>query len=226
MNSEILNRRMKLFLQQFAEDGAGAGGETPPGADSGTDGAGSDAGKAGDQNDLASQLETAKEELAKMKAAFDRASHESSERKKALDEAQKTLKAKMTAEEIAAQEKKEADERAAQELEDLRKKVARAENTKSVMSKLGVDEDAAGKIAESLHGCENIENALLLIQKAWTAKEKALRLEFGKIPGPGTGGGSDETSEEAAAIERGRRLGKERAESQAAVQKGMEVFMR
>jgi len=224
--NDLLNGRMRLFLQQFAEDGNGAGGETPPGADSGTDGAGSDAGNAGDQSDLASQLEQTKAELARMKAAFDKAAHESSERKKELDEAQKTLKAKMTAEEIAAQEKKEADEKRDREFAELQKKVAKAEGTKNVMAKLGVDEDAAGKIAESMIGCDNPDNALLLIQQAWTAKEKALRLEFGKIPGPGAGGSSEEDAAEKAAIENAKRLGRERAEATKNVQKGLEGYLR
>lgn len=224
--NDLLNGRMKLFLQQFAEDGNGAGGETPPGADPGTDGAGSDAGNAGDQSDLATQLEQTKTELARMKAAFDRAAHESSERKKELDEAQKTLKAKMTAEEIAAQEKKEADEKRDREFAELQKKVAKAEGTKNVMAKLGVDEDAAGKIAESMIGCDNPDNALLLIQQAWTAKEKALRIEFGKIPGPGAGGSSEEDAAEKAAIENAKRLGRERAEATKNVQKGLEGYLR
>ena len=134
--NDLLNRRMRLFLQQFAEDGNGAGGETPPGADSGTDGAGSDAGNAGDQSDLASQLEQTKAELARMKAAFDKAAHESSERKKELDEAQKTLKAKMTAEEIAAQEKKEADDDAAVPFS------APVDNDANAASGTGVDEES------------------------------------------------------------------------------------
>lgn len=226
MSDVLLNRLMKLRLQQFAEDGDGAGGENPAGADSGTDGAGGETGKETGQNDLASQLEQAKAELAKMKASFDKAAHEASENKKALNDANKALRAKMTEEEIAAKEKQEADEKAAQELADLRKKVAKAENTRSVMGKLSVDEDTAGKIAECLVGCEDLGNALLLIQQAWTAREKALRLEFGKIPGPGAGGSSDEDSEEKAAIELGKRLGRERADAAKAVQKGLEGYLR
>ena len=226
MSDVLLNRLMKLRLQQFAEDGDGAGGENPAGADSGTDGAGGEAGKAAGQNDLAAQLEQAKAELAKMKASFDKAAHEASERKKELDEANKTLRTKMTEEEIAAKEKKEADEKRDREFAELQKEVAKAKGTKNVMSKLGVDEDVAGRIAESMVGCENPDNALLLIQQAWTAKEKALRLEFGKIPGPGAGGSSEEESEEKAAIELGKRLGRERAEAQKAVQKGLEGYLR
>ena len=214
-----------LNLQQFAEDGAGGdggAGNDNPAENPGTEG--TEGNK--DQNDLAAQLEKAKADYAAMKAAFDRASHESSERKKQLDQANKDLKARMTAEEIAAQEKKDADEKQAARLAELEKEVAKARSSKSVMAKLGVDEDTAGQIAESLAGCENIENALLLIQKAWTAKEKALRLEFGKIPGPGAGGSSEEDAEANAAIELAKKLGREKADASASVAKGLQGYLR
>lgn len=218
---------LPLNLQQFADDGAdGSGGENPAGAASGTDDAGGESGGSADQNDLAAQLEKANAELARMKAAFDKASHESSERKKALDQANKDLKAKMTAEEIAAQEKKEADEKRDREFAELQKEMAKVKGTKNVMAKLGLDEEMSGKIAESMAGCENPENALLLIQQAWTAKEKALRLEFGKIPGPGAGGSSEEDAEEKAAMETAKRLGREKADSMKSVTEGLQGYLR
>ena len=94
------------------------------------------------------------------------------------------------------------------------------------MANLGVDESTAEKIAESLIGCENSENALLLIKQAWDAREKALRIEFGKIPGPGAGGSSKEDEEEKAAIELGKRLGKERAEANKSVTEGLKGYIR
>lgn len=168
---------------------------------------------------LLTQIEQMKSEMAKQKEAINKATKEAAEYKR-------QLRSKQTQEEIDAEAKKEAEAKQAQELEELRKKVAKAENTKSVMSKLGVTEDDAGQIAESLIGCENIDNALLLIQKAWTAKEKALRLEFGKIPGPGAGGSSEEDAEEKAALELARRLGKERAKSNQSVADGLKGYIR
>ena len=213
--------------------GAGGGTGAPAGGDNGgagdnNGGAGGDdnKGDAGKGDDLAAQLEQLKAELAKQKTALDKATHEAADNKRALGEAQKQLKAKMTQEEIDAANKKEAEEKAAQELENLRKEVAKAKNTKSVMGKLSVDEDTAGKIAESLTGCENIDNALLLIQQAWTAKEKALRMEFGKIPGPGAGGSSEEDAEEKAAIEKAKQLGKERSEINKSVTDALKGYMR
>ena len=226
---------LPLKLQMFADPGAGsAGGD--PGAGSGAAGAddpnaagaggtgGNDPAAGGnDQNDnakaLEAQLEQLKADLAKQKEALNKATKEAGDYRK-------QLQAKMTQEEIDAQNKKAAEEKAAEELEALRKKVAKAENTKSVMSKLGLKEEDAGAIAESLVGCENIENALLLIQKAWTAKEKALRLEFGKIPGPGAGGSSEEDAEEKAALEMARRLGKERGEQNKSVTEGLKGYIR
>lgn len=219
---------MKL---QFFADPAGdgnnpsGGGNDPAGDDPNKGGAGGDDPNKGGDN-AAAQMEQMKAEMDRMKAALDKATHEAADNKRQLGEAQKQLKAKMTQEEIDAANKKEADEKAAKELEDLRKEVAKAKNTKSVMGKLNVDEDTAGKIAESLIGCENIENALLLIQQAWTAKEKALRIEFGKIPGPGSGGNGGDDAAEAAAIERAKNLGKRRAESEKSVVDGLKGYMR
>ena len=223
---------MRLNLQQFAEPAGGgdpgagsdaAGADDPNAAGTGGTGGNDPAAGGNGQNEnakaLEAQLEQLKADLAKQKEALNKATKEAGDYRK-------QLQAKMTQEEIDAQNKKAAEEKAAEELEELRKKVAKAENTKSVMSKLGLKEEDAGAIAESMVGCENIENALLLIQKAWTAKEKALRLEFGKIPGPGAGGSSEEDAEEKAALEMARRLGKERGEQNKSVTEGIKGYIR
>lgn len=125
--------------------------------------------------------ETAKlnAEMAKLKAALDKATKEAGDAKKAL-------RAKQSAEEAAAEEAKEQQEAQAKELAELRKKFAVAETSKKVMGFVG-DETAASEVAEYLYGAEDVDAALALINKAWTAKEKALRLEYGKIPAPGAG---------------------------------------
>ena len=222
------NRLLPLNLQFFAEPGGEGGadsgadpaGTDPAGADPNGGAGGDDGDKGGNQNsELAAQIEQLKADLLKSKQALDEATKEAGNYRK-------QLKAKMTQEEIDAASKKEAEEKAAKELEDLRKKVAKAENTKNVMGKLSLDEDTAGQIAESMIGCENIENALLLIQKAWTAKEKALRIEFGKIPGPGQGGSNEEDAEEKAAIELAKSLGRERASVNKSVADGLSGYIR
>ena len=217
----------------YPDDGGGAGGDGGTGADeAGNDGNGAGNGnvdgdgKGASQKTLEQQLEQLKADLAKQKNALDKATSEANNYKKALREKDAELKTKLTAEEIAAKEKEEADRKAAERLQELEKEVAKAKSTKSVMSNLNLDEATAEKVAESLVGCENPENALLLLKQAWDAREKALRIEFGKIPGPGAGGSSKEDEEEKAAIELGRRLGKERAEANKSVTEGLKGYIR
>lgn len=216
----------KFFMSP--DDGGGAGGDGNPagdpgaGASAGDNNPDGDSGSKGEQLDakeLAAQLEQMKADMAKQKAALDAATSEAGKYRK-------ELRAKQTQEEIDAANKKEAEEKAAARLAELEREVARAKSTKSVMAKLSVDEESAGKIAECLSGCEDVDNALLLIQKAWEAKEKKLRLEFGKIPGPGAGGSNEEDAEEKAAIELAKRLGKNRAEADKSVTEGLKGYIR
>lgn len=121
-----------------------------------------------------------KAELARQKAATDKATAEAAESKR-------LLRAKQSAEEAAAAEAREAQEARDKELAELRKRFAVSESSKKIMSFVG-DEQTASAIAESLYGAEDAGAVLNAFQKAWTAKEKALRLEFGRIPPPGIGG--------------------------------------
>ena len=84
------------------------------------------------------------------------------------------------------EEKKAADEARDKELAELRKKFAVAETSKQIM-KFVADEAVSSQIAEDLYGAADVDAAITAFQKAWAAKEKALRLEFGKIPAPGAG---------------------------------------
>lgn len=228
LNGHGVDKRflMRLNLQQFAEpSGDDNSGGDPAGNDQNNAGGddnngGGEGGKDNNPNSLESQLEQLRADLAKQKQALDAATSEAAKYKK-------ELRTKQTQEEIDAANKKEEQEKRDREFAELQKKVARAEGTKNVMAKLGIDEDAAGQIAESMIGCENADNALLLIKKAWDAKEKALRQEFGKIPGPGAGGsGNKEDDELNAAIELGTRLGKERAEANKSTQEGLQGYLR
>ena len=124
-------------------------------------------------------------EIAKQKAALDKATKEAAESKRAL-------RAKQSAEEAAAEEAKEAAEARDKELAELRKRFAVAETSKKVMAFVG-DEQTANTVAEYLYGADDVDAALTAISKAWTAKEKALRLEYGKIPAPGVGSGEGTT---------------------------------
>lgn len=125
------------------------------------------------------ELAKLRSELAKQKAALDKATKEAGDYRKAL-------RAKQSEEEIAAEEKKAADEARDKELAELRKKFAVAETSKQIM-KFVADEAVSSRIAEDLYGAADVDAAIAAFQKAWAAKEKALRLEFGKIPAPGAG---------------------------------------
>lgn len=142
--------------------------------------------------------------LAKYKEAVNKLTKEAGDAKKAL-------RAKQSKEEIDAEEQREKDEQTQQELAELRKKVARAETVKTVMAKLGTGEEVSGKIADALFGAEDVEAALTEIQRAWMAKEKAIRLEFGKIPPPGSGGQNGEDAARQKAINLAKEIGRERA---------------
>lgn len=213
------------------DDGSGTGGA---GADAGTDGGaagadGTDAGKGVDAGDngsgndpteaLNAEIARLKAEMAKQKSALDAATSEAGKYRK-------ELKSKMTQEQIAESEKQEAAEKAAKELEALRREVAKGKTVKNVMGKLGINEDDAGELAEHLYGAENIETALLLIQKAWTAREKALRIEFGKVPPPGAGGANGEDAETQRALELAKRLGQNRAANNKSIQDGLSGYIR
>ena len=217
--------RMRLNLQQFAEP---AGGEqAPDGGDNPQEEQApnqpTEEAKGGEQaageSDLLAEITRLKAEMAKQKASLDAATSESAKYKR-------ELRAKQSAEEIAAEEKKAQEEAARAEIETLRKEVARAKTVKAVMSKLGTDEDASGKIADYLYGAEDPDAALAELQKVWMAKEKALRLEFGKIPPPGAGGVSAEDQKRMAAIEQAKQLGKSQAAANDAAQKAINAYIR
>lgn len=212
--------------------GVGIGGGTgapasTEGADAASDstdaqnGAGNARDDAKGNNDSAgtenAEIARLKAEIAKQKAALDKATKEAGD-------ARKALKAKMTQEEIEAQAKQEAAEQTAQELEELRKQVAKGNTVKTVMGKLGLDEDSAGTLADCLYGAADIDNALLNIQKAWNAREAALKKEYGKITGPGAG--ADSNSPEAQAVRRAADIGKARNAQNEQAQKALGAYMR
>lgn len=138
-----------------------------------------------EKNTESAELAKLRAELAKQKAAFDKASSEAASMKK-------QLRAKQTAEEAEAEAKKEAEEALQKELTELRKKFAVAETGKKLITFLQ-DETQANEAAGYLYGAEDVDSALAIIQKAWTAREKALRIEYGKIAAPGTGSGDGPT---------------------------------
>ena len=204
-----------------------AGGAPADGGTPATDGNDSGNPDGGEHNEEHGQDENSgneehaklKLELAKQKEAINKATKEAADYKR-------QLRAKQTAEEIAAEEKKAQDEAQAKEIEELRREVARAKTVKNVMAKLGTDEEVSGKISEYLYGADDNENALTEIQRAWVAKEKALRLEYGKVPPPGAGGANGEDAETQKAINLAKELGRERAESGKSVRERLGGYVR
>ena len=131
------------------------------------------------------ELAKIRAEMAKLKAANDKLAKENSEKTK-------QLRAKQSAEEVAAEEAKALQQSMQEELQQLRKEKAVAATTAKIIPMVD-DNEVASQIAEYLYGAEDVDAALTAIQKAWTAKEKALRLEFGKVPPPGAGGSNGPT---------------------------------
>lgn len=166
---------------------------------------------------LNAEIARLKAEMAKQKSSLDKATSEAGNLRK-------ELRSRQTQEEIDAETKREAEEKAAKELDELRREVAKGKTVKSVMGKLGLDEEASGRLADCLYGAADADNALLEIQKAWQAREKALKLEYGKIPAPGTG--ADSNSPEAQAIARAAKFGKERNAQNEQALKAMNAYMR
>ena len=197
--------------------GADASGASHDGADGAGNAPESDQVKNSTSDDRDAEIARLRAELARQKTNNDKLSKEAGD-------ARKALKARMTEEEINAEQKKEAAEAQANRIAELEKQVAKSETVKSVMGKLGIDEKTAGNLADHLYGAADIDNALLEIQKAWQAREKALKLEYGKITGPGAG--ADSNSPEAAAIKRASELGKARNAQNEQAQKALNAYMR
>lgn len=126
------------------------------------------------------ELARLRAEMARQKAALDKATSEAASMKK-------QLRAKQSAEEIAAEEKRMQDEERDRKLAEYEKRFFVAETSKKVLKFTG-DESVSDTVAEYLFGAADVDGAIDAFQKAWTAREKALRLEYGKIPAPGAGG--------------------------------------
>jgi len=199
-----------------SEGGAGAN-DPGTGTGSGAERDGDGADEQHKAENQAAEIARLNAEIAKQKAAIDKATKEAAE-------ARRSLKAKMTAEEIAAKEKEEADEAQKQRIAELERQVAKTSTVKSVMGKLGLDEESAGSLADALYGAADIENVLLEIQRAWQAKETALRKEFGKVTAPGAG--MDSNSPEAIAIKRAQDIGKNQNAMNEKAQKALSAYIR
>ena len=129
--------------------------------------------------EINSELAALKADLAKQKIALDKANKEAADYKR-------QLRAKQSAEEVAAEEKRILDEERDKQLAEYKKLVSVEKNAKKLMSFVG-DEPLSTELAGHLYGAEDEDAVIDLVNKAWTAREKKLRIEYGKIPAPGVG---------------------------------------
>ena len=174
----------------------------------------------------ASQPDAANDEIAKLRIELARQKEAINKATKEAADYKRALRAKQSEEEIAAEEKKATEEATKKEIEELRREVAREKTVKTIMSRLGTDEETSGKIAEYLYGAEDADAALTEMQRAWTAREKALRLEYGRIPAPGAGGANGEDAEMQKAINLAKEIGRERAMSGKSLKETLGAYVR
>ena len=113
-----------------------------------------------------------KAEMARQKAALDKATSEAAAMKK-------QLRAKQSAEGIAAEEKRMQDEERDRKLAEYEKRFFVAETSKKVLKFTG-DEAVSDAAAEYLFGAADVDGVIDVLQKAWTAKETRSGISLGK----------------------------------------------
>lgn len=166
-------------------------------------------------DETAAELKRLQAELIKQKNALDNATKEAANYKK-------QLRAKQTSEEAEAEAAKERQEAMEAELAELRKQSAMGSISKRVLTFIG-DEKTADSVAEALYGAEDIDAAIDVISKAWAAKEKALRLEFSKLPPPASGGNETTSKKD---VEEGHKFGKAKMAAMQYSNEGLKKFMK
>ena len=139
------------------------------------------------------QVKDESPEIAKLKAEIAKLNNKNNALAKENADQKKRLRASQSAEEQRAEEEKERNEAIENELKTLRKQAALSGISKKVMTFIG-DETVSNTISEALYGAEDVDAVLDEIKKAWTAREKKLRMEYGKIPAPDAGDGAPQTS--------------------------------
>ena len=151
------------------------------------------------------------------KSQFDKVSSE-------LAEAKKTLKGKLSEDEAAAAEREAKWAEMEAKLKELETEKTISTYKASYLAMPGFDEKLAEETAKAL--AEGDMKAVFANQqKANAAYEKKLRAELVKQDPKPDGAGSDEDKEDPA-VEMARRLGKQRAESMQAANKGLEYYLK
>ena len=122
------------------------------------------------------ELAKLRAEFAKQKAALDKATKEAGDYRKAL-------RAKQTEEEVAAEEKRLADEARDKKLAEYERRFVVAETSKKIMGFVG-DEATANAVAEHLFGADDIDAALTALQRHGRQRKKRFDWNTGKSPHP------------------------------------------
>lgn len=226
MNSTWNKSKLRGIGLQFFAEPAGDGGTPPAGesVETGTtppdgvvtqDTPDVDVEKQNDEiSKIAEQLKQLQDQLLQEKKKSDLLAKENAEKKR-------QLRSMQSAEEIKAAEEKERQEAIENELKELRKQSAVATVAKRIITFVG-DETVSTSIAEALYGADDIDLAIDEINKAWIAKEKQLKLEYGKIPPPGAGNPEEEKKRRD--IELGKKIGQSKANSRANTDNGLKRF--
>lgn len=145
------------------------------------------------EEDTTKEAENA--EIARLKAELTKQINKNDALAKENAGYKKTIRASKSAEEQRAEEERERQETIERELNELRKRAAVSGIAKTVMGFVG-DETTSNSIAEALYGAEDVDAAMDAISKAWTLREKKLRMEYGKIPAPDAGDGAPTTTKQ------------------------------
>lgn len=156
-------------------------------------------------------------EIARLKNALAKASSEAADYKK-------QLRAKMSDDEAAAAERDAKWAEMEAKLKELETEKTISTYKASYLAMPGFDEKLAEDTAKALADGD-MKTVFANQQKANVAYEKKLRAELVKQDPKPDGAGSNEDKEDSA-VEMARRLGKQRAESMQAANKGLEYYLK
>lgn len=132
------------------------------------------------------ELAKAKADLARMKAALDKATKEAGDYRKQLRAKQSADEVAEEEKRVAEEEKRLADEERDKKLAEYEKRFVVADNAKKILA-ITSDEAIANNIADGLYGSENAELVINNIRKLVSKVTADLKAEYGKIPAPGVG---------------------------------------
>lgn len=165
--------------------------------------------------EAAEELRRVKAENIKLKAANDNLAKENAEKTK-------TIRSYKTTEEQKAEEAKEREAEKDRKIEEFEKRFKITDISKKVLTFVG-DEKTADTVAEAIWKADDVDSAIDAFNKAWAAKEKALRLEFSKIPAPA---GGDLYENKQKDVDEAHKFGKAKMDAMRPSNEGLKRFMK